>query len=146
MNVGAQIPPNPPVFEFPQPPDEFAQDGGKFYRCYDVATNRIWTCMHRGEIIGSLCLMRRGDEAQLRYFFIRKPYRGIKLGRKLMMLFMDFLDCITAFWSRRSLGIQFDSCKFITLLCSHPTINSRSWGNGFFINRIVQLFKSFFKY
>lgn len=64
----------------------------EFYRCYDVATNRIWTCMHRGEIIGSLCLMRRGDEAQLRYFFIRKPYRGIKLGRKLMMLFMDFLD------------------------------------------------------
>ncbi|KIO17732.1 hypothetical protein M407DRAFT_32593 [Tulasnella calospora MUT 4182] len=32
---------NPPVFEIPDPPHEFGQDGGKFYRCYDALAQEI---------------------------------------------------------------------------------------------------------
>ncbi|KAG8943560.1 hypothetical protein FRC04_002785 [Tulasnella sp. 424] len=41
MNAAAQNPLNAPVFEIPNPPDEFGQDGGKFYRCYDALAQEI---------------------------------------------------------------------------------------------------------
>ncbi|KAG8940738.1 hypothetical protein FRC04_005062 [Tulasnella sp. 424] len=41
MNAAAQNPLNAPVFEFPNPPDKFGQDGGKFYHCYDTLAQEI---------------------------------------------------------------------------------------------------------
>lgn len=41
MNATAQNPLNPPVIEVPDPTEEFGQDGGKFYRCYDALADEI---------------------------------------------------------------------------------------------------------
>ncbi|KAG8898292.1 hypothetical protein FRC00_003028 [Tulasnella sp. 408] len=41
MNSTAQNPFNAPLFEIPDPPEEFGQDGGKFYRCYDALANEL---------------------------------------------------------------------------------------------------------
>lgn len=63
----------------------------EFYEQYDVETNRFWVCEHNNNIIGSMALMNRGEEAQLRYFLILPEYRRIGLGKKMMGLYMDFL-------------------------------------------------------
>ncbi|KAG9046415.1 hypothetical protein FS837_004508 [Tulasnella sp. UAMH 9824] len=39
---------NPTVFEIPEPPEEFGQDGGKFYRCYDALAEEIDEDMTNG--------------------------------------------------------------------------------------------------
>ncbi|KAG8957152.1 hypothetical protein FRC00_004409 [Tulasnella sp. 408] len=41
MNSTTQNPLNAPLFEIPDPPEEFGQDGGKFYRCYDALANEL---------------------------------------------------------------------------------------------------------
>ncbi|KAG8902071.1 hypothetical protein FRC00_002116 [Tulasnella sp. 408] len=41
MSAVPQNPLNPPVFEIPDPPPEFGQDGGKFYRHYDALAQEI---------------------------------------------------------------------------------------------------------
>ncbi|KAG9040351.1 hypothetical protein FS837_000760 [Tulasnella sp. UAMH 9824] len=48
MNVTAKNLPNAPVFEVPDPVDEFGQDGGKFYRCYDALADEIDEDMVKG--------------------------------------------------------------------------------------------------
>ncbi|KAG9045682.1 hypothetical protein FS837_005866 [Tulasnella sp. UAMH 9824] len=48
MNSAAQNLPNAPVFEVPDPIDEFGQDGGKFYRCYDALADEIDEDMVKG--------------------------------------------------------------------------------------------------
>lgn len=48
MNVPVQNTLNPPAFEIPDPPDEFGQDGGKFYRCYDALAEEIDEDMAKG--------------------------------------------------------------------------------------------------
>ncbi|KAG8914107.1 hypothetical protein FRC00_000849 [Tulasnella sp. 408] len=48
MSAQAQIPVAPPVFEIPRPVDEFGQDGGKFYRCYDTLAEEIDEDMVKG--------------------------------------------------------------------------------------------------
>ncbi|KAG8963214.1 hypothetical protein FRC00_007279 [Tulasnella sp. 408] len=48
MSSAAPNPLNPPLFEIPNPPDEFGQDGGKFYRCYDALADEIDEDMARG--------------------------------------------------------------------------------------------------
>ncbi|KIO17588.1 hypothetical protein M407DRAFT_84839, partial [Tulasnella calospora MUT 4182] len=48
MNPTSQNLPNPPVFEVPDPVDEFGQDGGKFYRCYDTLADEIDDDMVKG--------------------------------------------------------------------------------------------------
>ncbi len=63
----------------------------EFHENYDPKTNRVWICEHKGRIVGSLLLMKRGDAAQLRYFLIDPECRGIGLGSKLMRLYMDFM-------------------------------------------------------
>src|SRR5688572_15897072 len=63
----------------------------EFYERYDPKRNRVWVCEHKDAIIGFLLLMDRGDAAQLRYFLIQPKYRGIKLGSKLMGLYMEFM-------------------------------------------------------
>ena len=43
-------------------------------------------------IVGFLLLMHRSESiAQLRFFYLDPPYRGIGLGKKLMTLYMEFL-------------------------------------------------------
>ena len=43
-------------------------------------------------IVGFLLLMHRSESvAQLRFFYLEPPYRGIGLGKKLMTLYMEFL-------------------------------------------------------
>lgn len=65
----------------------------EFYNNYDINKDRIWICEHNGKIIGTMMLIhRKGNTAQLRYFFIEKVYRGIGLGKKLMVLLMDFFQ------------------------------------------------------
>jgi N-acetylglutamate synthase-like GNAT family acetyltransferase len=63
----------------------------QFYRQYDPQKDRVWICEHRNNMVGFLLLMHRGDAAQLRYFILQPEYRGIGLGNKLMILYMDFL-------------------------------------------------------
>ncbi len=68
----------------------------EFYQHYDPSTNRVWMGEHRGNRIGFVLLMNRGEAAQLRYFIIHPDYRGIGLGNKFMQLYMEFLkECKT---------------------------------------------------
>jgi GNAT superfamily N-acetyltransferase len=63
----------------------------EFYSQYDPARDRVWVAEHGDRIIGFLLLMhRKGDVAQLRYFILASPYRGIGLGKKLAALFLAF--------------------------------------------------------
>ncbi|KAG8929122.1 hypothetical protein FRC01_004833 [Tulasnella sp. 417] len=48
MSAPPQIPLTAPVFEIPVPVDEFGQDGGKFYRCYDALAEEIDDDMVKG--------------------------------------------------------------------------------------------------
>ncbi|KAG8916799.1 hypothetical protein FRC01_002864 [Tulasnella sp. 417] len=48
MNATAQYPLNPPIFDVPEPPQEFGQDGGRFYRCYDAIADEIDDDMTQG--------------------------------------------------------------------------------------------------
>lgn len=69
-----------------------ARSLAEFYQQYDVETNRFWICEHQNKIIGSIALVNRGEEAQLRYFLILPEYRGLGLGKKLMSLYMEFFN------------------------------------------------------
>ena len=63
----------------------------EFYKNYDREKDCVWVCEHKDEVVGFLLLMHReNNSAQLRYFIIMPPFRGIGLGKKLMQLFMDF--------------------------------------------------------
>jgi len=68
-----------------------AEGLAEFYKQYDAKKDRVWICEHRNKIVGFLLLMHRGDIAQLRYFILEPEYRGIGLGNKLMLLYMDHL-------------------------------------------------------
>lgn len=64
----------------------------EFVMNYEPARSRVWVCEHAGNMVGFLALMDRGTAAQLRYFLIAPAYRGLGLGRRLMDLFMSFLQ------------------------------------------------------
>src|SRR5690606_38187143 len=49
----------------------------EFYFSPEPARRCIWICEHNKHIVGTLALMPRGDEAQLRFFLILPEYRGI---------------------------------------------------------------------
>ncbi|KIO31816.1 hypothetical protein M407DRAFT_19325 [Tulasnella calospora MUT 4182] len=61
MNVPVQNTLNPPAFEIPDPPDEFGQDGGKFYRCYDALAEEIDEDMAKGlkEQLDGMLILRQ---------------------------------------------------------------------------------------
>jgi ribosomal protein S18 acetylase RimI-like enzyme len=64
----------------------------EFYQAYDPARDCVWICEHHENIVGFLLLMHRSASiAQLRFFYLEPPYRGIGLGKKLMTLYMEFL-------------------------------------------------------
>jgi len=64
----------------------------EFWEKYSPATNRVWVCEHEGRMIGFMLLMDRGESAQLRYFLLEADYRGIGLGKKLMTLYLNFME------------------------------------------------------
>ena len=76
-----------PVFEtyVRQSLEEFVQN-------YKPENNRVWVAEFEGRTVGFIFLMNRGKAAQLRYFLIDPIARGIGLGKKLMSLFMEFLN------------------------------------------------------
>lgn len=59
---------------------------------YNPQTSRVWVCEHQNQIVGFLALVNREEWAQLRYFILTPSYRGIGLGKKLMTLYMEFLQ------------------------------------------------------
>src|SRR5258708_4031632 len=69
-----------------------AQGFYEFYSQYDPGKDRVWVAEHGDRIIGFLLLMhRREDAAQLRYFILAPPYRGVGLGKKLAALFLGLV-------------------------------------------------------
>jgi DNA-binding MarR family transcriptional regulator/GNAT superfamily N-acetyltransferase len=64
----------------------------EFIEQYNPENQRVWVCEYLGKMIGFMLLMNRGKAAQLRYFIILPEYRGIGLGKKMMDLFLDFLQ------------------------------------------------------
>ena len=63
----------------------------EFLKSYDPARSRFWLCEHAGSLVGCLCLMDRGESAQLRFFLIHPSYRGLGLGHHLMEEFIAFM-------------------------------------------------------
>src|ERR1700761_465846 len=62
----------------------------EFYEHYDETLDKVWVAEYNGTIIGFLLLMHREPgTAQLRYFIIDAAYRGIGLGKKLSIFFME---------------------------------------------------------
>jgi len=64
----------------------------EFFHRYDPQKDGVWIAEHKNRIVGFILLMHRNNAAQLRYFIIEPAYRGIGLGKKLMELYMDFLQ------------------------------------------------------
>lgn len=64
----------------------------EFFKQYDAQKDRVWIAEHADQIVGFLLLMHRETAAQLRYFIIHPRYRGIGLGKKLMQLYIEFLQ------------------------------------------------------
>lgn len=79
------------------------------YQMYNPERSRFWIAEDEGKIIGSLVLLDRDDAAQLRYYLVMPEYRGLGLGKRLMELFMAFLDECgyhKAFlWTTANLGV-----------------------------------------
>jgi len=63
----------------------------RFFKNYDPRRDRIWICEHQSRIIGSVAVMNMKESALLKFFLLDSKYRGIKLGNKLMTLFIDFM-------------------------------------------------------
>jgi ribosomal protein S18 acetylase RimI-like enzyme len=64
----------------------------EFHKHYDPDLDRVWIAEHNARMVGFLLLMHReNNAAQLRFFILQPEYRGIGLGKKLTLLFMDFL-------------------------------------------------------
>jgi len=64
----------------------------EFLKNYDPDRSRFWLCEHAGSLVGCLCLMDRGEAAQLRFFLVRPGYRGLGLGRHLLDEFCSFMQ------------------------------------------------------
>jgi peptidyl-dipeptidase Dcp len=64
---------------------------GEFGHDYDPGKDRVWVCEHNGKMVGFLLAQHRPAAVQLRYFIFLPEYRGIGLGKKLMMEFVAFM-------------------------------------------------------
>jgi len=66
---------------------------GEFALGYDPGKDRVWVCEDGGRMVGFLLGMKREEGvAQLRYFILLPEYRGCGLGKRLMGLFMEWLN------------------------------------------------------
>ena len=71
-----------------------AEGLAEFYKHYDPNRSRVWIAEHDNRIVGFLLLMDRGDAAQLRYYYLEKEYRGIGLGKELIVLLLNYLKTV----------------------------------------------------
>lgn len=66
--------------------ESFADFVGNFKEGLD----QVWICEHQNQPAGFISLVHREQSvAQLRYFIIAQPFRGIGLGKKLTSEFMQ---------------------------------------------------------
>jgi ribosomal protein S18 acetylase RimI-like enzyme len=63
----------------------------EFANRYDPDRDKVWICEHDNNIVGFLLAFHRNDNLQLRYFILLPDYRGIGLGKKLMIEFLAFM-------------------------------------------------------
>lgn len=69
----------------------------EFAHQYDPDRDKIWICEHDNNIVGFLLAfhrtdsLHRTDRLQLRYFILLPEYRGLGLGKKLMLEFLAFM-------------------------------------------------------
>jgi GNAT superfamily N-acetyltransferase len=67
-----------------------AESFAEFVSNFKAGLDRVWFCEYRDQAVGFISLVHRGaDVAQLRYFIIAPPYRGLGLGKKLTSAFMQ---------------------------------------------------------
>ncbi|SHM61952.1 Acetyltransferase (GNAT) family protein [Chitinophaga jiangningensis] len=73
--------------------EAYVLDGlGDFAREYNPQQDKVWICLHHNRIIGSLVAQHRAEKVQLRYFIFLPEYRGIGLGKHLMLEFNRFMQ------------------------------------------------------
>jgi ribosomal protein S18 acetylase RimI-like enzyme len=63
----------------------------EFAHQYDPDRDKVWICEHNNIIVGFLLGFHRPDSLQLRYFILLPDYRGIGLGKKLIIEFLAFM-------------------------------------------------------
>ncbi len=63
-----------------------------FYGSMDPSKERIWLAEYKNQIVGSIALKNANNQAQLRYFLIDPDFRGMGLGKRMMDMFMQFLQ------------------------------------------------------
>jgi len=61
-----------------------------FLMNYNPEKDRIWIAEHQGKIVGNIAVVDRGDKAQLRWFITDPGYRGIGLGRNLLLGALEY--------------------------------------------------------
>ena len=61
-----------------------------FLMNYNPQKDRIWIAEHNGKIVGNIAIVDRGDRAQLRWFITDPGYRGIGLGKKLLLTALEY--------------------------------------------------------
>lgn len=61
-----------------------AQSFFDFLLNYNPGRERLWCAEHFGQTVGCIGVVNRGERAQLRWFLLEAPYRGLGLGRRLL--------------------------------------------------------------
>lgn len=67
-----------------------AQSFYEFLLNYDAGRDRLWIAEHNEKIVGCIGIVGHGERAQLRWFLLHPDYRGIGLGKKLLLGAIDF--------------------------------------------------------
>lgn len=67
-----------------------AQSLSDFVLNYKAGYDRLWIAEHNEKIVGCIGIVGHGERAQLRWFLLHPDYRGIGLGRRLLLGAIDF--------------------------------------------------------
>lgn len=152
MNATAQNPLNPPVFEVPDPTEEFGQDGGKFYRCYDALADEIDDDMVerlKGQLDGLLIFVSNRSSVCQRSPKCTTPdlqaglFAGVNtafLALTLPLLSADPADDTNALLAQILIQVRNDSLSTNSAL---PSAGFSPAGNIFAINALFSLSLAF---